>query len=138
MFHVDVGLKAVSEQACFACPSCVYCRGHHLPSVRLHISTGSHHPPHPLPWLPISLQWVFLSATSHSSMSNVTLVFLFSCSQTGFYCRVLKTKAFDTPGLFQNKRDYWEAQLSGFLDPVGAFAACFYAVKLDIALYFLQ
>lgn len=55
-----------------------------------------------------------------------------------FYCRVFKTKAFDTLGLFQNKRDYWEAQLSGYLTPVRAFAAYFCAVKLDIVLYILQ
>lgn len=55
-----------------------------------------------------------------------------------FYCRVFKTKAFDTLGLFQNKSDYCEAQLSGCLDSVRAFAAYFYALKLDTALYVLQ
>ncbi|KAG7240222.1 hypothetical protein INR49_027033 [Caranx melampygus] len=43
----------VSERACFFYPSCVYCRGHHLPSVSAlrdsSISADSHHPPHHLP-----------------------------------------------------------------------------------------
>lgn len=46
--------------------------------------------------------------------------------------QVFKTKRFDTAGLFQNKLDYWEAQLLGYLDRVGAFVACFYVAKLNI------
>lgn len=49
----------------------------------------------------------------------------------------LKTKAFDSLGLLGNKRDYWEAQLLGYLDPVRDFAAFFYAVKFVMASHIL-
>lgn len=70
------------------CPSCVYCRGHHLPSVRLHISAGSHQPTPPSALITHqSPNESFLSATSHSSTCITTLCSFSVCSQTDFYCR---------------------------------------------------
>lgn len=48
-FCVYPAVKAHTESrpACFACPSTVYCRGHHLPSVRVRISASTHQPPRP-------------------------------------------------------------------------------------------
>lgn len=130
---MDAGLKAVREQACSACPSCVYCRGHHLPSVRVRISGGSHHPPHPLPWLPISLQWVFFSATSHSRMSNATLC-SFSVAPKQAFIGVLKTKAFDTPGLFEYKKGLLGGTAVRFLGSCQGFCSLFLCCKVGYSL----
>lgn len=54
-------LNFSSESACFACPSAVYCRGHHSPSVRLHASASSHQRPRPLPCLLITLPMTSLA-----------------------------------------------------------------------------
>lgn len=61
----------------------------------------------------------------------------FSVAPKHAFIADLKTEAFDSSGLFGNKRDYWEAQLSGYLDSDRDFAACFYAAELDIALNIL-
>lgn len=62
---------------CSACPSRVYCRGHHPPSESLPISAGSHHPPTLPPVYPSVSQWepfsFFLTATSHSSICVATV-----------------------------------------------------------------
>lgn len=77
-----------SERAYLACPSCVYCRGHHLPSVSLYISAGTHHPPHPTlsPDYPSVSQWDFSGCHITHQHVYCHSVFHFHCSQTGFYC----------------------------------------------------
>lgn len=92
-------------QACSACPPCVYCRGHHLPSLSLRISAGSHQPPHTPPCLPICLPTRPFFPLSLFSECHITqqhlcchCVFLFRVSKNDFYCLLLKTKAFDTLG----------------------------------------
>lgn len=127
IFCVDAALTAVTEKACFACPSSVYCRGHPLPSVSSlrgsNILTSSHPPSHPLPWLPISLPVSFSECHITQQRVYCNSVFLFSYSYFIAFIADLKTKAFDSLGFLGNKRDYWEAQLLGCLDPVRDFAA---------------
>lgn len=136
ILFMPAALKTV--RAYLACPSCVYCRGHHLPSVSLYISAGTHHPPHPQPWLPIGLPMRLFWMPHHTSACVLPLCVPFPLLPNRLLLQwVFKTKSFDTPGLFQNKWDKWEAQLLGYLDPVRAFVACFYVVKLDAVLYTL-
>lgn len=82
---------ADSGPACSACPSCVYCRGHHLPSVSLRISAGSHQTPHPPPCLPICLPMrpFFFFSDCHITQQHLCChcVFLFHGSKNDFYCR---------------------------------------------------
>lgn len=80
----------------FACPSCVYCRGHPLPSVSSNISTGSHQPPHPLPWLPILLPMSFSECHITQQCVYSHSVFLLQA-----FIADVKTKAFDSSDPFE-------------------------------------
>lgn len=105
-------------QACSACPPCVYCRGHHLPSLSLRISAGSHQPPHPPPCLPICLPTRPFFSLPFFSECHITqqhlcchCVFLFRVSKNDFYCRSnsLRQRPLIHWGRGQNRKNYWEA-----------------------------
>lgn len=89
-------------------------------------------PPHPLPWLPISLPISLFWVPHHTAACVLPLCcfFFFSVApkQDFLLQRLLKTKAFDTLGLFQNKKKGLPGGTAVRL--FGSFAACFHAVKV--------
>lgn len=117
-FCVYPAVEAHTERrpACFACPSTVYCRGHHLPSVRVGISASTHQPPRPSALFTHQPPNESL-AECHITQQRVCVccnsVFLFHCCSKDFYCsETLRQRPLILWAKI--KRDYWEAQLSGY------------------------